>query len=63
MVSWPGRRYTHTEHLPPELSSHTVDDPTDLWAGPAVVALDTGAGNGGFLTAVELPSMKVYESR
>ena len=30
---------------------------------PAVVAIDTGCGREGFLTAVELPSMKVYESR
>lgn len=55
--------HTMTELLPPELSSHTPADPTDLWAGPAVVALDTGAGKGGFLTCVELPSMTVYESR
>lgn len=55
--------HTHTMDLPAELSTYTVDDPTDLWAGPAVVAVDTGCGRGGFLTAVELPSMTVYESR
>lgn len=55
--------HTHTMQLPPELSQHTVDDPTDVWAGPSVVALDTGCGRGGFLSALELPSMKVYESR
>ena len=55
--------HTHTMDLPPELSTYTVDDPTDLWAGPAVVAIDTGCGRNGFLTAVELPSMTVYESR
>jgi serine/threonine protein phosphatase 1 len=28
-----------------------------------VVAIDTGCGNGGFLTALELPSLTIYESR
>ncbi len=55
--------HTRTELLPPELSGHSPDDPTDLWAGECVVAIDTGCGSGGFLTAVELPSMAVYESR
>lgn len=55
--------HTATELLPPELSTHTPADPTDLWAGPAVIALDTGAGKGGFLTCVELPALHVYESR
>ena len=26
--------HTATEYLPPELSSYTPEDPTDLWAGP-----------------------------
>jgi len=56
--------HTGTTELPPELSSYTVDDPTDLWAGPAVFAIDTGSGRPeGFLTALELPAAKVYESR
>jgi serine/threonine protein phosphatase 1 len=55
--------HTATELLPPELSDHTPADPTDMWAGPSVIALDTGCGSGGFLTAVELPSRTVYESR
>ncbi len=55
--------HTRTEYLPPELSGYTPEDPTDLWAGEAVVGLDTGCGNGGFLTALELPAMNVYESR
>lgn len=56
--------HTKTELLPPELSTYTPDDPTDMWAGECVVALDTGCGKeGGFLTALELPAMKVYESR
>jgi len=55
--------HTSTDYLPPELSSHTPEDPTDMWAGEAVLVIDTGCGKGGFLTAVELPSVKVYESR
>lgn len=55
--------HTTTEHLPAELSSYTTDDPSDLWAGPSAIGLDTGAGKGGFLTAFELPAGNVYESR
>lgn len=55
--------HTKTNQLPAELSSHTPEDPTDLWAGPCVTAIDTGCGSGGFLTALELPAMRVYESR
>lgn len=55
--------HTKTTTLPPELSSYTPEDPDDLWAGPCVTALDTGAGSGGFLTALELPALRVYESR
>ena len=55
--------HTATEYLPVELSTYTPEDPTDIWAGPCVVGLDTGAGKGGFLTALELPAMHVYESR
>ncbi len=55
--------HTRTEFLPQELSGYTPDDPTDLWAGENVIGIDTGCGSGGFLTAVELPAMNVYESR
>ena len=55
--------HTRTEYLPPELSGYTPDDPSDLWAGEHVVGIDTGCGNGGFLTAFELPGLNVYESR
>jgi serine/threonine protein phosphatase 1 len=55
--------HTTTRTLPNELSTYTPDDPTDLWAGPACVGLDTACGKGGFLTAFELPAQKVYESR
>jgi serine/threonine protein phosphatase 1 len=55
--------HTRTEFLPQELSNYTPDDPTDLWAGENVIGIDTGCGSGGFLTAVELPTLNVYESR
>jgi serine/threonine protein phosphatase 1 len=55
--------HTTTPSLPPELSSYTPEDPSDLWAGPACVGLDTGCGKGGFLTAIVLPERHVYESR
>jgi serine/threonine protein phosphatase 1 len=55
--------HTTTLMLPNELSSHSPEDPSDLWAGPACVGLDTACGKGGFLTAFELPSRTVYESR
>jgi serine/threonine protein phosphatase 1 len=55
--------HTSTELLPPELSSYTPEDPTDIWAGPCTIGLDTGCGKGGWLTGLELPSLRVYESR
>lgn len=55
--------HTATDYLPQELSLYTVDDPTDMFESESVLALDTGCGKGGFLTAVELPSKTVYESR
>jgi len=55
--------HTTTSCLPPELSSFTPDDPDDLWAGTNVIGIDTGCGKGGFLTAIEFPSLNVYESR
>lgn len=55
--------HTATNYLPPELSTHTPADPDDMWVSDCLIALDTGAGKGGFLSCVELPSRKVYESR
>lgn len=56
--------HTVTSTLPPELSRYTPEDPDDLfWAGASAYAIDTGAGKGGFLTALELPAGRVYESR
>ncbi len=55
--------HTVTGTLPEELSSYTPEDPSDMWAGPCTIGIDTGSGKGGFLTTLELPALKVYESR
>jgi serine/threonine protein phosphatase 1 len=55
--------HTATITLPQELSNFTPEDPTDLFAGENVIGIDTRCGHGGFLTAIELPSLQVYESR
>jgi serine/threonine protein phosphatase 1 len=55
--------HTVTSLLPPELSSYSPENPDDLWAGEQVIAIDTGCGKGGFLTAIELPELFVWESR
>lgn len=55
--------HTTTKLLPQDQSRYTPDDPTDLWARGHVIAVDTGCGRGGFLTALVLPQMLVYESR
>jgi serine/threonine protein phosphatase 1 len=55
--------HTPTELLPQEVSLHTPDDPTDMFVTEDTVGLDTGCGRGGFLTVIELPARRVYESR
>jgi serine/threonine protein phosphatase 1 len=55
--------HTATENLPPELSSFTPEDPLDMWVGENVIVIDTGCGKGGFLTILELPALRTYESR
>jgi serine/threonine protein phosphatase 1 len=55
--------HTATEDLP-DLSTYTPDDKTDLWFRGDVIAVDTRCGKeGGFLTAIELPSLAIYETR
>ncbi len=55
--------HTATADLP-DLSIYTPDDPNDLWFTEHVVAIDTKCGKtGGFLSALELPALHVYESR
>ena len=40
-----------------------LDDPCDVWFRGDLVGLDTACGKGGYLSAIELPSGKVYSSR
>lgn len=39
------------------------DDKRDVWFRGDLIGIDTGCGKGGFLSAIELPGLKVYESR
>jgi len=58
--------HTRTRDLPTDhlgFFRRLVDDPADVWQRGDLVGVDTGAGMGGFLSAVELPSMRVFESR
>jgi serine/threonine protein phosphatase 1 len=55
--------HTPVTLLPADLSVFTPEDPSDAWVNESVVGLDTGCGLGGFLSAIELPSMRVSESR
>ena len=55
--------HTPVEHLPQQLSTHTPADAKDMYLAEDVIGVDTGCGRGGFLTAVELPSLTVYETR
>ena len=55
--------HTRTEYLQKELSHYQPEDGSNLWARGDVIAIDTGCGDGGFLSAVEFPALNVYESR
>jgi serine/threonine protein phosphatase 1 len=65
--SYRGKRvvfgHTVVAALPQELSIYTPEDTTDLFFGEDLIGIDTRCGHGGFLTAIELPGMVVYESR
>jgi serine/threonine protein phosphatase 1 len=49
------------DHLGP--IRRLFDDPKDVWVRGDLIGIDTGCGKGGFLSAIELPRMRVYESR
>ncbi len=65
--SYQGKRvvfgHTPTSRLPQHLSVHTPSDPSDVYISGNLIGIDTGYGESGFLTAMELPSLTVYESR
>ena len=58
--------HTQVDHLPLDHAgpiAKKFDDPNDVWLRGDLVGVDTGCGKGGFLSAFELPSDRVYESR
>jgi serine/threonine protein phosphatase 1 len=58
--------HTITKELPVDHLSwfaKILDDPTDVWFRGDLIGLDTACGKGGYLSAVELPSCKIYTSR
>lgn len=55
--------HTPASRLPQDLSSHTPKDAGDVFIAGDVIGIDTGCGREGFLSAIELPSLTVYESR
>ena len=58
--------HTPVEILPNDHLSwleQIFDRKDDVWKRGNLLGVDTGAGKGGFLSAIELPRGKVYESR
>ena len=58
--------HTVTSYLPLDHLNwldKVFDDKCDVWFRGDLIGIDTGCGKGGFLSAVELPSLDVYESR
>ncbi len=58
--------HTVTSHLPNDhlnFLEKFFDDKKDVWFRGDLIGIDTGCGKDGFLSAVELPDLKVYESR
>ncbi len=65
--SYAGKRvvfgHTPVKRLPQEQSTFTPGDPLDVFLTGGLAGIDTGAGMGGFLSAIELPGCRVYDSR
>ena len=58
--------HTRTRDLPTDhigFFRRVMDDSADVWKRGDLVGVDTGAGMGGFLSAVSLPDLDVIESR
>jgi len=58
--------HTRTHDLPTDhlgFFGQLFDSPADVWLRGDLVGVDTGAGMGGFLSAVGLPALTVIESR
>ena len=58
--------HTVTSYLPCDhlnLIEKFFDDKRDVWFRNDLIGIDTGCGKGGFLSAIELPGLEVFESR
>ena len=55
--------HTPVLDLPPDLTRELDPLSDGVWKRGDLIGIDTGCGKGGFLSAVELPSGNVYESR
>lgn len=55
--------HTPVKKLPQGESNHTPGDNLDVYVTESLVGLDTGAGMGGFLSAIELPTGRIFDSR
>ncbi len=58
--------HTRTRDLPTDhlgFFKRFVDDLSDVWRRGDLIGVDTGAGMGGFLSAVSLPDIGIIESR
>lgn len=55
--------HTPTRYLAESGGEHTPADAAEVQGSPYSHLIDTGAGQGGFLTALELPAMRLYDSR
>lgn len=55
--------HTPVKRLPQGESAHTPEDQLDVFVSESLVGLDTGAGMGGFLSAIELPAGRIFDSR
>ena len=55
--------HTPTKYLAESGGEHAPADAAEVQGSPYSHLIDTGAGQGGFLTALELPAMRLYDSR
>lgn len=58
--------HTRTRDLPTDhlgFFRRLLDDAADVWRRGDLIGVDTGAGMGGFLSAVRLPDIEIIESR
>lgn len=55
--------HTLTEYLALKIPEGVASEEFGVWSSGDAVGIDTGCGHGGYLTAIELPSLNIYDSR